>query len=104
MSQDTLSVHAPDTSPFAANLEERQALSQVATISFNHEVAGMSQDTPSVHAADTSPFSANQDLEERQAPSQAAMISSNYAKISNSTFYNVLGSVHHNSSHNRSGP
>ena len=102
MSQGTLSVHATDTSPFSANqdLEERQAPSQVAMISSNHELEVMSRDTPSVH---TSPFVANRDLEECEAPSQAAMLSSNYAKISNSTFYNVLGSVNHNSSHNRSG-
>ena len=102
MSQGTLSVHATDTSPFSANqdLEERQAPSQVAMISSNHELELLSRDTPSVH---TSPFVANQDLEECEAPSQAAMLSSNYAKISNSTFYNVLGSVNHNSSHNRSG-
>ena len=94
MSQD-----ASAPSVHAAALEERQASSQVAMVSFNHEV--MSQDIPSVHT--TSPFVANQDLEEREAPSQAAMLSSNYAKISNSTFYNVLGSVNHSSSHNQSG-
>ena len=108
MSQDAFSVHAADTSqsPFAANqdLEERQASSQVAMISSKHEV--MSRDTPSVHATDTSPFAANQDPEERQAPLHwhAAMISSNHdLRILNGTFYHVLGSVHHNSSHNRSG-
>ena len=65
----------------------------------------MSQDASSVHTADTSPSGANQDPEERQAPSHTAMISSNHdLRILNGTFYNVLRNVHHNSSHNQSGP
>ena len=64
----------------------------------------MSQGAPSVYTADTSPSAANQNLEERQVPSRAGMISSNRdLNIFNGTFYNVLGSVHHNSADSQSG-
>ena len=61
----------------------------------------MSQDIPGVHAADTPPSAANQDLEEDQESSM--MSSRRDLNIIGGTFFNVRGSLQHNSAHSRSG-